>query len=108
MANFRVGQKVICVDPLLVNGGSPLVKGEVYTVRMVKKSFGSLSGNYQGATIGVLLEEAWNPHHSQGAFAAARFRPVHTIESDSEMFKRISEDTFGRLEVLEQALNENY
>lgn len=83
--NFRVGQKVVCVDDTWVNPywikntpNKPLL-GAVYTIRCIRAGRRGCS---------VLIEEISNPLHSSGielGFYARRFRPLVERKTDTGM-----------------------
>ena len=100
MSNFRIGQKVVCVDdkPSELMGDS-LKKGAVYTVCKLHSYVDGL-GHY-----GVELEEAKSGSPLGPAYRNTRFKPAVTLSEDIDLFKAISEDSLGRLEVLEEELN---
>ena len=98
MTNFRVGQKVVCVEtwtpgsnysPNIVNGP---VEGGVYTVREV----GYLHPWYPDLVVVLLLEldnsgGKWTfrgaPYEWEPPFAARRFRPVVDRKTDISLFR---------------------
>lgn len=82
MCNFRVGQKVVCVDA----SGSPNLKGgSVYTVSALDLSPGISLFDGAVAQVGVLLIEA-KPTFAK-SFDARRFRPVVERKTDISIFK---------------------
>lgn len=93
--NFRVGQKVVCVD-MNTYGRLSRWKGErvpnadqVYTIRAVFVSDDGLD------EVGVLLEEIRNPINWTGqefGFLASRFRPVVERKTDISTFTKILDD----------------
>ena len=94
--DWKVGDKVVCVDDTLGNYSSwkvadecmdGLVAGRVYTIRRV--------GVFAG-TLCVWLREIHRPlrgrlcrQFGEIGFAAARFRPVQTRKTDISVFTRI-------------------
>ena len=110
MSNFRIGQKVICVDPNGTNkSGKPeLIKGQIYTVIGIEHFAGD---QWLKPFLGLHLEgiprqiESEFGRHSPVPFRSSRFRPVVTLSEDIALFKAISEDVYGRLEALEEELN---
>lgn len=60
MANFKIGEKVVCVDPI-----DELLKGEIYTV----EGFNSYDG-------GLILKEVKSKVGRKGAFKKERFRKL--------------------------------
>ena len=95
MCNFRVGQKVVCVDALVWTLGncasetpSGLREGEVYTIRAIRFDPNS---NYRGINGGFLLDlEEAAPSKSWTrsiGFASARFRPVVERKTDISVFR---------------------
>jgi hypothetical protein len=71
---FRVGQKVVCVDDEAQpcnRGYTPVVKGDIYTIRDAFDWFG---------LDGIRLEEIKNPHDR--GYQARRFRPVVERKTD--------------------------
>lgn len=88
MSNFRVGQKVVCIDDVWPPYRHPLillrpVHGEVYTIRFIEPA---------AYGIGVLLEEIRN-HPSvfrdgagEPGFLARRFRPLIERKTDISIF----------------------
>lgn len=100
MCNFRVGQKVVCVDDGWANwqladmrsaGISSPIKGEIYTVRAVE----TLQGEAH-----VWLAEIVNPivdysdvgQNEQG-WAPELFRPVVERKTDISVFTRLLNTT---------------
>jgi hypothetical protein len=85
--NFRVGQKVVCVDARGLSG-KPWAypkKGEVYTVDGYAK-------HWMGGE-GVVLREVVNIFRgSPQPFAASRFRPVVDRKTDISTFTKILDD----------------
>lgn len=74
---FKVGQKVVCVEP----NGRNLFKGEIYTIIAIRKE-----------TDGLMLLEAsaLNDYGYSGFFNSKRFRPLdHAF--DDEVIKMICE-----------------
>ena len=109
MSNFRIGQKVVCIKNgspnclgFSVVGAYP-VYGAIYTVR----------GTYVGPEwTQIYLAELpkADRHHPDGCevgWKASNFRAIvsKTLSEDIALFKAISEDSLGRLEVLEEELN---
>jgi len=90
MSAFRVGQKVVCVDdrPELytnlpftwVDDGFCIKVNEIYTVRELTEVVGVAC---------VKLRELEDRSVHDNGYAASRFRPVHTLESDIAIFKAI-------------------
>lgn len=91
MTNFRIGQRVVCVDavPLIhpTNGEDSwgIVKGEVYTIRST-----GFHHVYQEATVWLNevvrdVAPAW-PDYS---FAARRFRPIAEKPASMDIIRSI-------------------
>lgn len=86
MSNFRVGQKVVCVDDCFPSTHLALpVRGAVYTVREIVPDW------FPGRTA-LRLEEIINPETpwsdltmSEVAFNARRFRPLVEKKTDTGM-----------------------
>ena len=87
--NFRVGQKVVCIDDEEREGPGEYtvlpVKGRVYTVRGVA----SWQWNSGVSGVGVYLEELYRPLTSFGEapWGCDRFRPVVERKTDISIFK---------------------
>lgn len=86
--NFRVGQKVVCVDAKARYGtklfATPILEGEIYTIAGFQESV------WVHGTICVLLVEAKNsrPHSFGGrdiGYQADRFRPLVEKKTDAGM-----------------------
>jgi hypothetical protein len=75
--NFRVGEKVVCVDPVN-EWGFILVRGQIYTISKVGMFFSELH---------VDVIEALTPHSL--AWRASRFRPVVERKTDISIFTKI-------------------
>ncbi len=91
MSNFRVGQKVVCVDDKwhdahFLQHACPLELGRVYTIVDVIKS---MKGIYRGVIGGrkVLLAETENPYGASIGFDQGRFRPTANRKTDISVFK---------------------
>ena len=83
MSNFRVGQKVVCLDDEGSDGD--LSRGRVYTITKINGDV-LYSARAKSFSVGLELLEA---HPSQGFhdFAASRFRPVVERKTDISIFK---------------------
>jgi hypothetical protein len=96
MSNFRVGQKVVCVDAHNTSwqkkrflGGlisytlwwSELVEGGVYTVSDV------FIGKDTAGRTDVALHLAEMNNYEESGFRASRFRPVSTRKTDISQFR---------------------
>lgn len=81
--NFRVGQKVVCVDG---DDYGVTVEGKVYTVASVIPRGRSERDDAMGP--GLTLREALppTPHHG---FDARRFRPVVERKTDISIFRAL-------------------
>lgn len=110
--NFRVGQKVVCVndapDSFVLPGIhyseiaalDGLTKGKVYTVRNVVVRPADMSP-------GIWLEEIYRPpnlgdvlhYGGECPFAAARFRPL--VETDISIFQAMLVNLHREVEVAE-------
>lgn len=85
MSNFRVGQKVVCVDADQSQG---LIAGNIYTV----KSKGTCCNRP-----GVFLVE-FHSGRADIPFYAYRFRPLVEKKTNIEIFTRILNSVNGREE----------
>ena len=93
MSNFRVGQKVVCVDTRwIVTSHKEIVpvKNVVYTIRSVEIG-------YQGLPVIRLVEIINEPHQysdgfKEARFIARRFRPIVTRKTDISVFKAMLTD----------------
>lgn len=84
MSNFRVGQKVVCVDAGVgVSGYVPPIKnGAVYTITKITSGH---SG--RGPDVGLQFAEVQTmPEFPQG-YTHSRFRPVVERKTSIEVFK---------------------
>lgn len=86
MCNFRVGQRVVCVDDA---HDSTLKKGMLYTVSEVFEGF-SLS--QQSYMVGLRLKNVAPPIGLRG-HAALFFRPVVERNTDISVFTRLLNTT---------------
>lgn len=89
MCNFRVGQKVVCVNDGLhpQTGKATSVKaGTVYTVSGVARN------NDCHGYGGIAIREADPVHHIM-FFAAWRFRPLAERKTDISQLQRMLTDT---------------
>lgn len=81
MSNFKVGQKVVCVDSSGTGRFKPITKGEIYTIRYITIGLNELSVIIPA----VLLEEVINDVNIIGlenAYASRRFRPLDHAFAD--------------------------
>jgi hypothetical protein len=78
--NFKVGQKVVCIDGKKPGFASPLVEGQVYTVETVP---------FKGL---LTLREVAVPDGWVG-FRAVRFRPAVEPKTDIKIFENSLKDT---------------
>lgn len=91
--NFRVGQKVVCVDAVWRGGQQdrlgipcPLKRGQIYTIRQIAVSWGAYRDT-TGPQVVLDLNEVSHPDPNGLGFAAARFRPAATRKTDISIFK---------------------
>lgn len=92
MCNFRVGQKVVCVDDRHCFGD--LVKGGVYTVANVSVDIKySLAGTF---CTGIELVET-KPDGPFLDFAASRFLPVVERKTDISVFRAMLNTSHEKL-----------
>jgi hypothetical protein len=84
VSNFRVGQKVVCVNDSMSAYGvtSPLKKGSVYTVSDVM--FGT---SWRGPDTGLILVGVPCVAQFVRGYSASRFRPVVERKTDISIFK---------------------
>lgn len=89
--NFRVGQKVVCVDASShfsgVWGGDVPVEGAVYTVKAV----GPSRRTYSFGIPCLWLREITND--GDGEYQASRFRPAVERKTDISIFTKMLTDT---------------
>jgi hypothetical protein len=89
--NFRVGQRVVCVDAshCYMRRKPDLVEGHVY---VVLRTFDTLGG------AGVLVDGAksWHP---TGGYRASRFRPAVERKTDTSVFTKILDDVSRKVPV---------
>lgn len=107
MSNFRVGQKVVCVDDaesgeqypgvIVFSGLDGLRNGVVYTIRSV------FIDPFFNEPV-VRLEEiyrrplaSYKGKQYEGGFAPRRFRPVAERKTDIAIFKAMLEDKKARV-----------
>ena len=102
--NFRVGQRVVCIDavvwskkgfPLSIESG--LTEGTIYTVAAVRFHPHITYGKFPGEVGGYALDIVGHNPSSQWAnctgFNAKRFRPVVTRPTSIEIFTRMLNPT---------------
>lgn len=81
MSNFKVGQKVVCINASGIDDRIPLIKNEIYTIRHIRDSI--CRGE---KTIGVLLQEISNTKtldDLERGYVVHRFRPLdHQFAED--------------------------
>ena len=102
----KPGVKCVCVDADFYGRTPVLSVGSVYVVKKVAMLSGSVRHGFEHLC--VELEGVRNPFNDEGDWLAVdRFRPIvtKTLSEDIALFKAISEDSLGRLEVLEEELN---
>lgn len=105
MSNFRVGQKVCCVETWVNDGagyGDEIgpISGEIYTIRDV----GPLHPAFPADTM-VLLSEIVNPvrpyaispNGIEPSFGEWRFRPVVDRKPSIEVFTKMLNDPRARI-----------
>lgn len=86
MSNFKVGEKVVCVDPI-----KKLIKDEIYTISEIKDK------HYSGE-IGILVEEIEVENNDFGGvnyYNIKRFRKLdHQFAEDicAELVKQVKEE----------------
>jgi hypothetical protein len=80
--NFRVGQKVVCVDSAtrFIPGSTGLVEGAIYTV--IETGVGLFCGE-------LWITVAEVAARSDEGFFANRFRPVVERKTDISIFKKM-------------------
>lgn len=83
MSNFKIGEKVVCVDDSEGNssGIKSLKKGEIYTIKSIRKITGALSFN-----------EVEAPIDSSGFYSSYRFRKLdhaHTERICAEIIESL-------------------
>lgn len=93
--NFKVGQKVVCVDDVFAFGWERIVKtpvkGQVYTIRQLL-TFKACTG---AVVTTILLDEIVNPVRKwdagvmEAGFVPRRFRPVVQRKTDISIFKSL-------------------
>lgn len=89
--NFRVGQKVVCIDASERKGPGKYtvlpVQGRVYTVRGIS----AWQWNCGFSGVGLYLEEIHRPPTPQGEapWGCWRFRPVVERKTDISIFKAL-------------------
>lgn len=91
----RVGVKCVCkdIDGIDVYGAAPYPSiGAVYTISRVEVYRGNLE---------VELVELPPPDDAGNWYLLSHFRPLHTLESDAEMFRALV-DGMGPLERLDR------
>ena len=87
--DWKVGDKLVCVDDVNQNFGYVLRAGTVYTIRemvVVPKGYPDTG------QIGVRLAEVVLPRGFDGserAHKATRFRPIQTRKTDISIFQRL-------------------
>jgi len=74
MSNFRVGQKVVCIEG---SRGGMLVKGQIYTVEDIIQRYGKTYICPVETPRDIMGEKGWLVH---------RFRPLITPEQDIALF----------------------
>lgn len=95
MCNFRVGQKVVCVDDEFPGGRHPdLFGGGVYTITAIVDSNGSYRGEIDRSRAALLLKEvrdkyAWPGRGWTDRFRADRFRPLVAKKTDISIFQEM-------------------
>lgn len=92
--NFRVGQKVVCVDDRRRRLGyrmDGLISGDVYVIRWAGDVGHPIFGNYLGVRIAG-IDRGSDRYCDDLPYAADRFRPLaypkQSEETDVAMFKR--------------------
>lgn len=108
MSNFRVGQKVVCVDDKPWRGPMTgdavewptkiIQRGSVYTIRE-----SSVSHPRSPVPCVRLVEARWNDSYD-APFAAVRFRPVVERKTDISIFQKMLDGT----RVLETTVSSAY
>lgn len=89
MRNFKVGEKVVCVEP--ING---LIENEIYTVR------GMYISTYDPSQTAIYLEEIIGKysvfHGKELGYRSSRFRKLdHQFSEDviAEIIKQVKEES---------------
>ena len=87
--NFRVGQKVVCVDDRAAecDGVQRLFVGHVYTIRSIQEEYSA--DGWVRMTEGCLvrLNEITSRVGSDHPYGACRFRPIVERNTDISIFK---------------------
>lgn len=91
MSKFFIGQKVVCVDDVKVQG---VKAGNLYTITEIVKGEGVYHGNWI-QSVGLRFAEAKNPSLQGPEYHSGRFEPL-TSKAIS-IFRKIAQDvTEGR------------
>lgn len=90
MSNFRVGQKVVCVDakPSFSRVPAPFKEGDVLTVSAITTGW---SGH--GLDTGLCFEEVPCVGQCYNGYSARRFRPVVERKTDISIFRAMLNTT---------------
>lgn len=91
--NFRVGQKVVCVDDQWHDENwagfpCPLNVGKVYTIKKIGASEKTVFMGKKGYP-SLTLHEVDHPYGDFAGFAHDRFRPVVERKTDISIFKAL-------------------
>lgn len=91
MSNFRVGQRVVCVDDTAIglfnrwSGEDAIREGQIYTVRSVHLDERGILVLWLDEVSRTALARA--RHGDMVGYRASRFRPVVERKSDISIFK---------------------
>lgn len=87
MSNFKIGEKVVCVDETPNGSSKGLVKNEIYTIQDICIDVCD--------EVGLILFELKSNHY-KGSWAAKRFRKLdHQFGEDvcAEILKKVKEES---------------
>lgn len=84
MCNFRVGQKVVCVDdrPTPLGFAPPFEAGNVLTIIAITEGF-----SHHGRDFGLIFHEVPCVAPYDDGYSVKRFRPVVERKTDISIFK---------------------